>query len=267
MAFRSPKETVTAIGGVGCSKAKLSWGQLLVLGFLAGAFIAFGGLLAIIVGGGVPGIQQTNPGLQKFIFGSVFPVGLILVVVAGAELFTGNTACCIPALMSKDIKLADLLRNWLVSYIGNFAGALFVAFFLSYLTGLLTNDPWISSTIGIAEAKVSQGFGPLFLKGVGCNWLVCLSVWLAFASNNVIGKIWGIWFPIMAFVTLGFEHSIANMFFIPTGIFYGANVTWQQFFVSNLFPVTLGNIVGGAFFVGMVYWYIYGERRYVVASK
>ena len=259
MAFKSPKETVGAIDAVGCAKADLSWGQLITLGFLAGAFIAFGGFLAIMVGGGMPGLKASDPGLVKFVFGAVFPVGLILVVIAGAELFTGNTACAIPAVLSGKIKWTSVGRNWGVSYIGNFIGSLFVAFFLAYLTHMLANDPWLSTTIGIAEAKVSQGFWPLFLKGVGCNWLVCLSVWLAVASDDITGKILGVWFPIMAFVALGFEHCVANMFFIPVGIFYGANVTWGQFFVVNLIPVTLGNIVGGAVFVGLIYWYIYAH--------
>jgi len=152
------------------------------------------------------------------------------------------------------------MRNWVFSYIGNFLGSLFVAFFLTYLTGLVAKEPWLSTTTGIAEVKVNQNFGQLFLKGIGCNWLVCLAVWMAVASDDIASKIWSVWFPIMAFVTLGFEHSIANMFFIPAGIFQGADVTWGQFFITNLIPVTLGNIVGGAFFVGVIYWFIYGRK-------
>lgn len=261
MGFKSPKETVLAVDGIGCAKTEMAWGPLLTLGFLAGAFIAFGGLLAIIVGGGLPGIQAENPGLQKLIFGSVFPVGLVLVVVAGAELFTGNTACVIPALLSGKIRLTGFVSNWGLSYVGNFIGSIFVVFFLTYMTGLLANDPWLSTTIGIAEAKVAQGFWPLFFKGIGCNWLVCLSVWLAIASDDVVSKVFGIWFPIMAFVAIGFEHCIANMFFIPAGIFYGAQVTWSQFFINNLIPVTLGNIIGGALFVGAIYWYVYSPKK------
>jgi len=260
MGFKSPKDTTCSVDNIGCNKTEMAFGPLLTLGFLAGAFIAFGGLLAVIVGGGVPGLRADNPGLQKFIFGAVFPVGLILVVVAGAELFTGNTACCIPAVLNKKASWSGLARNWTVSYVGNFIGSIFVVFFLTYLTGLLASDPWLGTITGIAEAKVAQGFWPLFFKGVGCNWLVCLSVWLAIASDDVVSKILGIWFPIMAFVAIGFEHSIANMFFIPSGIMYGANVTWAQFFTVNLIPVTLGNIVGGALFVGAIYWYIYGRR-------
>jgi len=257
MSFKAPKDCVDTIGVIGCSKADLAWPKLLALGFLAGAFIAFGGLLAIIVGGGVPGIKADNPGLQKFIFGSVFPVGLMLIVIAGGELFTGNAACLIPAVLSKKVSWKACVRNWAGVYVSNFVGSLFVAFFLAYLTGLVSKSPWLDSTKAIAVAKVSQGFWPLFFKGIGCNWLVCLSVWVAVSSDNIIGKIWGVWFPIMAFVTLGFEHSIANMFFIPLGIFYGAQVTWGQFLAVNLIPVTLGNIIGGAFFVGAMYWYIY----------
>lgn len=257
MGFKSPKETTCSVDNIGCNKIGMEFGPLLTLSFLAGAFIAFGGLLAVIVGGGVPDIKLANPGLQKFIFGAVFPVGLILVVVAGAELFTGNTACCVPAVLSRKASWSGLARNWTVSYVGNLIGSIFVVFFLAYMTGLFASDPWLLSITGIAEAKVSQGFWPLFFKGIGCNWLVCLAVWLAIASDDVASKILGVWFPIMAFVAIGFEHSVANMFFIPAGIMYGASVTWADFFIANLIPVTLGNIVGGALFVGAIYWYIY----------
>ena len=260
MGFKSPKETTCSVDNIGCNKIGIEFGPLLTLSFLAGAFIAFGGLLAVIVGGGVPDIKAANPGLQKFIFGAVFPVGLMLVVVAGAELFTGNNASCVPAVLSGKASWAGLARNWTVSYIGNFLGSIFVVFFLTYMTGLFASDPWLSSITGIAEAKVSQEFWPLFFKGVGCNWLVCLAVWLAIASDDVASKIFGVWFPIMAFVAIGFEHSIANMFFIPAGIMYGASVTWGEFFVVNLVPVTLGNIVGGALFVGGIYWYVYSRK-------
>ncbi len=260
MGFKSPKETTCSVDNIGCNKIGMEFGPLLTLSFLAGAFIAFGGLLAVIVGGGVPEIKAANPGLQKFIFGAVFPVGLMLVVVAGAELFTGNNASCVPPVLSRKAPWSGLARNWTVSYIGNFLGSIFVVIFLTYMTGLFASDPWLSSITGIAEAKVSQGFWPLFFKGIGCNWLVCLAVWLAIASDDVASKVFGIWFPIMAFVAIGFEHSIANMFFIPAGIMYGASVTWSDFFIVNLIPVTLGNIVGGALFVGGIYWYVYDRK-------
>jgi formate/nitrite transporter len=146
------------------------------------------------------------------------------------------------------------------SYSGNLAGSLFVAFFLAYQSNLLNVPPWLSCVINISQEKVSQHFWVLLLRGIGCNWLVCLAIWLAIASDDVTGKILGIWFPIMAFVALGFEHYIANMFFIPLGIYYGAQVSWYQFFVVNLIPVTLGNIIGGSFFVGVIYWFVYESK-------
>jgi len=205
-------------------------------------------------------VGSGNPGLQKFIFAAVFPVGLMLVVIAGAELFTGNAATCIPAALSGRITWRAVLRNWALSYVGNFAGSLAVAYFLTFLTGLLLKDPWLSSIVGIAEGKVSQDFVVLLLKGIGCNWLVCLAVWLAVSADDVAGKILAIWFPIMAFVAIGFEHSVANMYFIPAGMIYGASVSWGQFLFNNLLPVTIGNVIGGTVFVGVVYWYLYADR-------
>jgi len=261
MPCKSPSDIVGSIDAAGCRKVEIDTGRLLLLGVLAGAYIAVGGLLAVVVGGGMPGVAALNPGLQKFVFGAVFPVGLMLVVIAGAELFTGNTATCIPAALNHRISWGSVARNWTLSYAGNFVGSLLVAFFLTYLTGLLAADPWRTTIVGIATAKVSQGFLPLLLKGIGCNWLVCLAVWMATSADGVGGKILAIWFPIMAFVAIGFEHSVANMYFIPAGMMYGANVTWVRFLLGNLVPVTLGNIIGGALFVGAAYRYLFPDRE------
>ena len=257
MGYKPPYNIVKAINQAGLVKARMGIAKTLLMGFLAGAFIAFGGFLSIMVGGGVPGIHASNPGLQKFIFGAAFPVGLMLVVIAGSELFTGNTAVSVPGVLSKRIAWFAWLKNLFLSYTGNLFGSLFVAYFLAFHTQLLGNAPWLNFATGISEAKVSLSVWVLFLRGIGCNWLVCLAIWLAVASEDIAGKILGIWFPIMAFVAMGFEHSIANMFFIPLGIFYGAQVSWYQFFMVNLIPVTLGNIVGGSFFVGAIYWFVY----------
>ena len=261
MSFQTPRQVFHSIAESGAIKIQTNTVKVLLLSFLAGSYIAFGGLLAIKVGAGIPQIKAANPGLAAFLFGGVFPVGLMLVVMAGAELFTGNTALLIPALKQKKITYRAIAKNWTLSYFGNFVGSLFVVYFFVSATDLLIQDPWYSATIEIAENKVNQGFIPLFLKAVSCNWLVCLALWLTVSSNQVSGKILGIWFPIMTFVTLGFEHSIANMFFIPLGIFQGADVTWMEFFIDNLVPVTLGNIVGGAVFVGMIYSYVYLDKE------
>ncbi len=262
MAFKSPSQIVEALQD-GCAvKARQPADKVLLLGFLAGAYIAFGGFLAIIIGKGIaPTIVSgvSYDGFARFMFAAVFPVGLVLVIIAGAELFTGNTAILIPGVLGKQARWADLGRNWILSYTGNFLGALFFAYVLAYLTGLCGAEPYLSAVKGIARAKTDLSFMSAFWRGVGCNWLVCLAVWMACAAEDVSGKIMSIWFPIMAFVGLGFEHSVANMFFIPTGIFYGADVTFGGFLIKNLLPVTLGNIIGGAIFVGGIYWRLYGK--------
>ncbi len=264
MPFKTPKGIVEAACTAGCAKADLSIPKQLVLGFLAGAFIAFGGFLAIIVGRGSPELTANNPGLARFVFGAVFPVGLILVVIAGSELFTGNCGVITPACLTGRARWNALLRNWVVVYIGNFIGSVFVALFIAYWTGLVNVNVAAGQLYGeqaaaIAQSKVSMSWGVAILRGIGCNWLVCLAVWLALAAEDISGKILGIWFPIMAFVTLGLEHSIANMFFIPLGMLNGANVSIGQFLFSNLLPVTIGNIIGGAGLVGAIYWWLYGR--------
>jgi len=260
MAFKTPSEIAGEAVRLGKIKTTMGWGKLLVLGFLAGAYIAFGSQLAVTAAAGAPWPQQL-PGLQKLVFGAVFPVGLMLVVIAGSELFTGN--CMLPtiACLNKQGKWLGLLKNWIGSYIGNFVGGLFVAFFLATATGLLLKEPWSSYITTIAQAKCSLTFAQAFWRGIGCNWLVCLAVWLAMGSDDIVGKIFGIQFPIMAFVALGFEHSVANMFFIPAGIFTTHAVTWSAFLVNNLLPVTLGNIVGGGLFVATLYWWVYLRQQ------
>jgi len=260
MAFKSPAEVVETMGAACVVKTGLPWRKLLVSGFLAGAYIGLGGLLAIVIGKGVAPTVVGNVsynGLGRFLFAATFPVGLMLVVIGGAELFTGNTAVVMPGVLAGRTPVRSLLRNWGLSYVGNFAGGLFVAYALAYLTRLCAAEPYLGAVRALAVDKTNLAFSVAFWRGVGCNWLVCLAVWLACASEDVAGKVLAIWFPIMAFVGLGFEHSVANMFFIPTGMFYGADVSVGAFLVRNLLPVTLGNIVGGAFFVGFLSWWLY----------
>jgi formate/nitrite transporter len=202
----------------------------------------------------------------------------MLVVIAGSELFTGNCMFLPIGILNKEGSWKGLAINWIVVYVGNFIGALFVAYFLAYQSGLFGTAPFaVWATANVANAKCGLSFWAAFLRGIGCNWLVCLAVWLALSADDVIGKIFSCWFPIMAFVTIGFEHSVANMFFIPLGLLIAndasivskvgltnaqiGNLVGNQgivnFLWGNLVPVTLGNIVGGAIFVSLLYWWVY----------
>lgn len=260
MPFNSPAQIIEIVNNIAVKKSQTSVSKTFVSAILAGAYIAAGSFLALIVGGNLPSLESSNVGLQKFIFGAVFPMGLMFVAIAGADLFTGNTAYFIPSVMSKRMKWAVPLKNWGIVYIGNLLGSLLVAWLFAYYTGILKDTHAHSVVIKIAEGKVSGDFMPMLVKGIFCNWMVALAMWLSFAAKQVSGKMMGIWFPIMAFVAMGFEHSVANMFFIPAGIFYGADVTWGQFVWDNIIPVTIGNIIGGALFVGMSYWYLYDKK-------
>ncbi|KXS41740.1 MAG: Formate/nitrite family transporter [Candidatus Frackibacter sp. T328-2] len=254
MGFKKPDSITRAMIETGSKKAKKDWKKLIVLGFLAGAYIAFGAMMAIRITAGMP--VEVWGTFTKFVGGTVFSVGLVLVLLAGSELVTGNMTAIPLACFSGKAKWAGLLRNWIFVFLGNLLGALFVAYFLSYQTGLLTVEPWLSKVQAIAQAKVSLTFSQAFWRAVGCNWLVGLAIWLAVAADDVASKIIGIWFPIMTFVALGFEHIVANLFFVPLGIMTGAtNVS--AFIINNAIPVLLGNIVGAGLFVAAVYWYLY----------
>jgi len=298
MAFKVPADIAKAAIAAGCTKCNITWQKLLVLGFLAGAYIAFGALLSEIVAGGLSNGTITvadgtvwkiaiPSGLVKLAAGAVFPVGLMLVVIAGSELFTGNCMFAPLSVLNGESSLKGLAKNWTIVYIGNFIGSIFVAYFLAYKCGYFNSMPWESWAASVANTKCGLDFTTAFLRGIGCNWLVCLAVWLAISSEDVISKIFACWFPIMAFVTIGFEHSVANMFFIPLGLFVAndpaltaslatANVStanlvgaagWYNFFITNLIPVTLGNIVGAALFVAALYWYVYIRGPLCVPKK
>jgi formate/nitrite transporter len=239
----------------------------LILGFLAGVYIAFGGCLATLICHDLA--KYVGLGFAKFITGGVFSVGLMLVVIAGAELFTGNNLMLM-SVLDKKAPLRKMLYKWGLVYVANFAGAVFLAFLYFHTNLWKTGNMAVGiKALGIANAKVNLAFGEAFARGILCNWLVCLAVWMAIASREVSGKIFAIFFPIMAFVALGFEHCVANMYFVPlgmmlkkTGIALNAgldltNLTWANFFSKNLLPVTLGNLIGGAFFVGFLYWMVY----------
>mmetsp|Transcript_36730 Transcript_36730/g.41877 ORF Transcript_36730/g.41877 Transcript_36730/m.41877 type:complete len:311 (+) Transcript_36730:70-1002(+) len=227
----------------GAKKAAAPFSKIFQLGIAAGCHIAFGAYLAISIGGNCPGLAQTNPGLQKMIMGAFgLPFGLIMTLITGAELFTGNTALVTAAWMEGKTSKKDLIKNWSASYLGNFVGSLLLAY-LAFKSGTLGAAP---GAVNLATAKCSLAWDVAFTRGILCNWLVCMAVYMASGCSSMIGKMTAVWFPISAFVALGLDHSIANMFIIPLGILRGADITIGQFLIKNLIPVTLGNIVGGA---------------------
>jgi len=254
---------------IGVAKTKANTLRLTILGILAGVYIGFGAQLAIMVTHDMSSFL--GAGMAKLIAGAVFSVGLMLVVIAGAELFTGNNLIAISVLGGK-AKFSGLLRNWTIVYFANLAGSLLLVL-LMYWSGLWNMNGSLvgAQALSIANAKINLTFLEAFARGILCNWLVCLAVWMAISARTVVGKVWAIFFPIMAFVASGFEHSVANMFFIPMGLVLkgqAAVVTAAGLgeklshltvggMVMNLIPVTLGNIVGGAFFVATLYWVIY----------
>ncbi|MDE7427266.1 MAG: formate/nitrite transporter family protein [Muribaculaceae bacterium] len=264
MEVKSPVQVIESASKTGAAKVELSrhkLGRLAVLSILAGAYIALGGILSFTAGFGFPESGAGNPALQKLLSGATFPIGLILVVVLGAELFTGNNAMLMPVMMSRRCSVTDVIRNWTLVYFGNFLGAMAVVLFLVFLPGLTAVEPYHAAIIKIAQAKVYAPWLTIMLKGIGANWCVCLALWLAMSGHTLTEKVIGCWFPVMAFVVLGYEHSIANMFYIPAGMLEGAAVTPWQMVWNNLIPATIGNIIGGALFVGCVHSYLHLKKN------
>jgi formate transporter len=271
--FLPPEDLASSLVSWGEAKVKRTSLQLLLLGFLAGAYIGFAAHLATVVGTG----DFSWIGLKKFFVGAVFSLGLMLVIIPGSELWTGNTMLT-AAFLEKKVSFGQVMRNWFWVYLGNLAGAIFLAWMIVSQTGIM-DGVFGGTALQIASAKISHEVAghshnsAYFFRAVGCNWLVCLAVLQAMAAKDIAGKVLGIFFPIMAFVAAGFEHVVANMYFIPAGIFArnlpGAclasgidpavidQLGWGAMWQSNLISVTLGNFVGGGIFVGAVYWWLY----------
>ncbi len=272
-----PQKMAVKAEGVGVRKVGESFLNLLLLGILAGAYVALGALFATTVSAGATGILSY--GLTRLLMGLAFSLGLILVIIGGAELFTGNTLIAV-AWASGKVSTGGLLRNWAIVYLGNFLGSILIAALVIWGRQYAAGGGSVGlAMLSMANAKLHLSFWQAVSLGVLCNLLVCLGVWLSYAGRSVADKILGIVFPITAFVAAGFEHSVANMYFIPLGLFLKqfdpafttstavqagldlSSLTWSNFLWDNLLPVTLGNIIGGAVMVGLVYWAIYLRRR------
>ena len=259
----TPKEIAENYLSACRTKAALPLGRMFLLACLAGAFVALAGAASTAAAATVG-----DPSLAKLVSGCVFPAGLAMVIVAGSELFTGNNLM-IMGVLARTITARQMLRNWLVVYLGNFAGALLVAALcvsghvFSAFSGKLA-----ASVVTIAQTKAGLSFGDAFVRGILCNFLVCIAVWMANAARTVGGKVAAVFFPIMAFVVAGFEHSIANMYYLAAGLFTAEQtgaaaegLTWGRALAGNLLPVTLGNLVGGGLLVGVSAWYLYLKQE------
>jgi len=274
-----PDEMAQLAEEAGIKKANRSFSKTFVLAILAGAFIAFGAIFSTVV----TAEPTLSLGFTKLIGGMAFCLGLILVIIGGAELFTGNNMI-VMAWANKRIKTIQVIRNWSIVFIGNFVGSISIVILMLYSLQYSSGTGNIGAkALSIAEAKCSLGFGQAIVLGIFCNVLVCLAVWLCYSAKSTSGKILSILFPITAFVASGFEHSIANMYFIPKALLIKSsaneafwakinsapemyeNLNWSNFIVNNLIPVTIGNIIGGAVLVGFVYWFVYlkGSTRKV----
>ncbi|MBK8845891.1 MAG: formate transporter FocA [Bacteroidetes bacterium] len=266
-----PSEMASQAESIGVVKAKMPLAKTLVLAVLAGAFIAFGSVFFTTV----TAASTMSYGVTRLLGGLCFSLGLILVIIGGAELFTGNNLI-IMAWANKKVSTMQLLRNWCLVYLGNFVGAFFIVVLMLFAKQYQAASGMVGiNMLNIAKTKCELDFMQAVALGVLCNILVCLAVWLCFSSKSIAGKIIAILFPISAFVACGFEHSIANMYFVPNAIFTlnqhddkqlaliaqsgtdYSSITWTNFFMNNLLPVTIGNIFGGAVLVGLVYWFVY----------
>jgi formate transporter len=272
-----PPQVAAKASDLGVTKADMPALQVFVLAVLAGAFIGLGAMFATTVTAGAAG--EMPFGVARLLGGIAFCLGLILVVVAGAELFTGNNLI-VMAWAQRRVTVARLLRNWGIVYIGNLVGALGTVALVFVGKQYEFGDGAVgTSALAIAETKTSLGFGEAVALGIMCNALVCLAIWLTYSARSVTDKILAVLFPISAFVAAGFEHSVANMFFLPMGLlvrdqgsseFFASSgvssedypdITLANAIVDNLIPVTIGNIIGGSVMVGLVYWLVYLRRR------
>jgi formate transporter FocA len=270
-----PPEMARKAEQIGVEKADQEILKTIALAVLAGAFIAFGAIFATLVTSG----SELSYGLTRLMGGLAFSLGLILVVIGGAELFTGNNLLTM-AWAGRKVSLRQMLHNWLIVYFGNMLGA-FSIVVLIFLSGhyLFGNGITGDNILNIAEAKCQLGFMQAVVLGILCNILVCLAIWLCYSARTAQGKILSIVFPITAFVAAGFEHSVANMYFIPMGLMLKSKadpMLWKlldtspvqyeslnlhNYLINNLLPVSIGNIIGGAVFVGLAYWFIYLRKQ------
>lgn len=252
-------EIINRVIGIGVDKANKSFGRLTAQSVLAGAFIGLGGMLSVMLGYGLCGLSAENPALQRLLSGLAFPVGLFLIVMFGGELFTGNNAMLMPGLARRHYSVGDTLRNWTLVWLGNFTGVLLFTWLFVLGAGLLDGGYCAEALQRMAVTKTSLPWLQILLRGIAANWCVCLAVWLGLSATTPGGKALACWVPVATFVILGYEHCIANMFFIPAGMMAGAAVDMAAL-GYNLLWATVGNIIGGAVLVGLFFHLLYFKK-------
>ncbi|MDR3020661.1 MAG: formate/nitrite transporter family protein [Treponema sp.] len=275
MEARTPTEILSYVSDVGLVKAQRKISSVMILAFFAGVSIAFAANVSNMAAFNLYAAPETY-GLAKALAGALFGAGLMIVILGGGELFTGNMLI-VTTVLDRRTSAGKMFLNWLLVWTGNLAGGLIIAW-MTYVSGLFNSSGGLLGgiTITIAASKTSLAFFPALVLGILCNWLVCFTVWTTYAARDAAGKVLIIFFLILLFAASGFEHSIANMYYIPAGIFAKQNpqwlamsqasleqlagLNWFNFFVKNLIPVTLGNIIGGAL-VGIMYWFALGKNK------
>ena len=254
----TPQQTTELVSRIGCKKAQMRLDKLFINSLMTGPLLGFG--CAVMTSTEAAEWYQTNaPGLIRTISATFFPIGLVMIVLSGSDLFTSNIMFMTVAFLNRRVSILDLLKNWVVSYLGNLAGMLFFVSILTGYGGVFEMAAYRTAAINFATQKaLTPQWHQILLRAIGANWLVCFAVFISISSREIVSKITAIWVPTLTFVALGLDHVIANMFFIPNAIWYGhPDIGVGLYIWKSLIPTTIGNIIGGGLFVATAYWYLY----------
>ncbi|KAK9480349.1 Formate/nitrite transporter-domain-containing protein [Lipomyces japonicus] len=263
----SAEDAAVLLLTTGIAKAYERVDYMIVRNFIGGALVSIGGMITLVVRGGCNTLFETNPAIVQLLLGLVFPVGLVMCTLTGGELSTGNVLFLSIALLQRRVPFWRAIFSFAVSFLANLAGALFYLI-IAHFGRVLSNEPYKSGTIAFADEKVLVPDGiTVFVRAIGCNWLICMGVYMAFLSRTVVSRVVSIWIPIFTFVAVGFENSVANMFLIPIGMINGSQISVGLFVWKSLVLSTLGNIVGGGVFVGITYWYLYIQGHEIADNE
>lgn len=253
----TPQEAFQTLAKKGEANSKMSFAKTMASAILGGCYVGMGGMLSLAVAGQMPGVASANPGLVRFAFAALFPVNLLLALQCGGQLFTGNTANMVAAVWEKKATVKQLVRSWCLSYMGNVIGCGGFAVACKY-AGVLSGGPGAMAAATLAS-KTSMALGPIIVRAILCNWLVCLAVYLSMQSKDMMGKYIAIFLPISTFVSIGFEHSVANMFLLPAGLLCSTGISLKTALLKNLIPVSIGNAIAGSLLVGTMFSYMFGK--------